>query len=416
MVKQQTRFTSGQRSLANAVFIMQRHRPAQRVACDVAGYFLWLIAALMGWGVWPHAEGLAQEPLAPGSLLTSTAPGNQVLNGRQETLTPDSHVEELASFEIGLEPLPEHTSAPVVTALAASHDGRFIAAAGDDHAIRIIDVVSGKTFSTLSGHTDWIQSLVFSSDSQNLYSAGNDGRVLKWDHRYPVSHDLILQVDFAIRAITLSTERNLLAICGFSDAVLLWDLNSKQIRHRFQCESQDQRCVRFSPDGARLLRGGRLGEICVWDTQTGLELAHYRAHQRRVFTAAFSVDGNQVTSVGEDRRLVRFDIATGQPTFEAEVARGKLMSMCLINDTLVAAAGADNSIVLFDVLAGGIVAQLKGHTGTVAVMVPCGELLASGSFDTTLRIWDLQRIGERHADYGKPVVSPMKMDRGLHIR
>jgi WD40 repeat protein len=417
MVKQQTWYTTDQLRLVKDVGSIQPRRQFRLGAYwGVPGRFPGLLVALVCWGVGLSTASVAQEPLASDAMHTSRAPENQLLTSRHASPSVDTGVEELASFEIKLEPLPEHNSAPVVTALAASHDGRFIAAAGDDHAIRIIDVVSGKTFSTLSGHTDWIQSLVFSRDSQNLYSAGNDGRVLKWDHRYPVSYELIMQVDFAIRAITLSTERRLLAICGFSDTVLLWDLGSQQLRHRFDCESQDQRCVRFSPDGSRLLRGGRLGEICVWDTQTGLELAHYRAHQRRVFTAAFSADGSQVTSVGEDRRLVRVDIATGQPTFEAEVARGKLMSMCLINDTVVAAAGADNSIVLFDVLAGGIVAQLNGHTGTVSVMVPCGDFLASGSFDTTLRIWDLQRLEERHAVYGKPVVSPMKMDRGLHIR
>lgn len=325
-------------------------------------------------------------------------------------------VENFESFEIQLQPLADQPSAPVVTALAASHDGRFLAAAGDDHAIRIIDVASGKTFSTLVGHADWIQSLVFSSDSQHLYSAGNDGRVLRWNHRYPVSSTEVLACPYALRAITLSTDKGLLAACGFSDTVIVWDLNQGRLRHNLQCDSQDQRCVRFSPNGTRLVRGGRLGEICVWDMETGAELAHYRRHNRRVFTAAFSADGSEVTSVGEDRRLERFHLDKQAVTFEQEIAQGKLMSMCLINDNMVAAAGADNSIILFDVLAGEAIAKLKGHTGTVAVMVPCGEFLASGSYDTTIRIWNLDQISQQNASVGKPVHTPLKMDANLQIR
>ncbi len=353
---------------------------------------------------------MAQADETLSQLISSSTADNRVDTGIPAV------TDELESFEIQLSPLPKHDSAPVVTALAASHDGRFIAAAGDDHSIRIIDVASGRTFSTLTGHTDWIQTLAFSSDSQNLYSAGNDGRVLKWNHHYPISYTEILQTEFAIRAITLSTQKNLLAVCGFSDQVLLWDLSNTSLKLRLSCDSQDQRCVRFSPDGTRLLRGGRLGEICVWDTTSGQELAHYQEHSRRVFTAAFSVDGSEVTSVGEDRRLVRFNIASGTRVFDAEVARGKLMSMCLINDNVVAAAGADNSIVLFDVTAGRPIAQLSGHSGTVAVMVPCGDYLASGSFDTTIRIWNLERIGQRGSETGRPVSAPLKIDHGLQIR
>ena len=92
------------------------------------------------------------------------------------------------------------------------------------------------------------------------------------------------------------------------------------------------------------------------------------------------------------------------------------MSMCLINDNMVAAAGADNSIVLVDVQSNQAVAQLKGHTGTVAVMLPCGEYVASWSFDTTIRIWNLAHIAERGAQAGRPVGAPLKFDSKLQIR
>ncbi len=371
----------------------------------------WLSATLLAAG---GSMGMCAYPLGCLAQEPSKFVRSSTLPSGQAPLGPLA--DELESFEIHLTPLRAHESSPVVTALAASHDGRFLAAAGDDHAIRVIDVVSGHTFSTLTGHTDWIQSIVFSADSQRLYSTGNDGRVLKWNHQYPVSSQQITTESFALRDITLSSEKDLLAICGFSDQVLLWDLAGNRLRHRLHCESQDQRCVRFSPDGSQLLRGGRLGEICVWDTASGEELAHYRKHNRRVFTAAFSADGTEVTSVGEDRRLIRYNLASQQVTFDREIAKGKLMSMCMINDNMVAAAGADNSVHLVDILAGDVVAQLKGHSGTVAVMVACGDFLASGSYDTTIRIWNLERIGEHRGARGKPVVSPMKVDTNLRIR
>jgi WD40 repeat protein len=330
---------------------------------------------------------------------------------------------ESVSFEIQLKALDDQTSAPVVTALAASLEGRFLAVAGDDHAIRIVDVKSGTTISTFVGHIDWIQALVFAYESSQpnvapvLYSAGNDGRVLEWRYEYPVASRELVRLPFAVRTISLSSQKKLLAIGGFSDEILVWDLSNDTLRYRLQCDCSDQRCVRFSPDGQRILCAGRDGEVRVWETQTGNLIADYRLHRGRVTTAAFSVDGTKVTSVGEDRQLVRFDMVTGQIEWNRELALSKMMSMCLINDSMIAVAGADDSIRLFDALADNLVAELQGHSGTVAVMAPCGEFLASGSFDTTVRIWDLEAIAKQRVEAGKPVaLAPLKMDTELRIR
>ncbi len=323
----------------------------------------------------------------------------------------------VGSFEIKLPALEDSTSAPVVSALAASRDGRFIAAAGDDHAIRIIDAATGITQRTIVEHSDWIQTLVFSSDSQTLYSAGNDQRVLCWNHQYPLAPREIVRLPYAIRTLSLATQKQLLAIGGFSDEVLVWDLAAGRFKYRLDCDCGDQRCVRFSPDGNQLLTGGRDGEIRVWSMESGELTASYRGHSRRIHTAAFSTDGLRVTSVGEDRQLVQYDLQAKKVVLRREMAPSKLTSMCLINDHLAAVAGADNSVRLYDALAGQIIADLRGHFGTVAVMCPCGDFLASGSFDTTVRIWNLEHIGQRSMNNEKPVAhAPLKLDRNLQIR
>lgn len=320
------------------------------------------------------------------------------------------------SFEIHLESLEAGRSPPVVTALAVSHDGRFLAAAGDDHAIRIIDAASGHSFSILTGHQDWIQALVFSSDSRRLFSAGNDGRILQWTHGARPTSEELLSVGFAVRSLSLSTTRELLAIAGFSDQVLIVDSLAGSILHRLQCDSRDQRCVRFSPDGNQVLSGGRNGHLRVWNSTTGQQVVSFQAHRGRVHTAAFSADGSHATSVGDDRRVVRYDLENAVVALSRDLGAGKLMSMCLINDDVVAGAGADNTIHLYDISAGRSIADLKGHWGTVAEMCGVGDFLISGSFDTTVRVWDLTAVSDQHAKYGLPVTAPLKMDAELQIR
>lgn len=334
------------------------------------------------------------------------------VGGTAAATSPDS-----GSVEIPLSAIKPHLSAPVVTALAASRDGRFLAAAGDDHVIRLLDVASSRVVGEFAGHTDWIQTLVFSADSKQLYSSGNDGRVLRWEYGRPNSPDEVVRLPFAVRCLSLSTQKQFLAVGGFGEEVGIWNLQTARWHLKFSCSCGDQRCVRFSPAGDRLLCGGRDGHLRVWDTATGAELAHVPLHSRRVHTAAFSTDGNIVTSVSDDRHLVRYDLSAGKVTLDRELKGAKLRSLCLINDYLIAAAGADNAIHIFDVLADEELGKLTGHTGSVAVMCSCADMLVSGSFDTTVRLWKLEPSLRNVRGLTKPVSrAPLEVDQNMEIR
>jgi WD40 repeat protein len=281
---------------------------------------------------------------------------------------------------------------------------------------QLVEPAGVTLLATWSGHSDWILSLVFSSDSQYLYSSGKDGRVLRWQRNQPQAAE-ITRVPHAVHSLSLSTQRQLLAVGGFHHQVGLWDLAAGTWRGHFSCSCNDQRCVRFSPSGDRLLSGGRDGMVHIWDTTTGEQLAALPLHQDRVHTASFSADGHVVTSTGDDRRLVRYDLLAEDWVLEQRLKGSKLRAMCLVNDYLIAVAGADNTIRIFDVLLEEELGQLTGHTGSVAVMASAGEFLVSGAFDTTVRLWHLETELHTRPGVTKPVgLAPLDVDRKIDIR
>ncbi len=356
---------------------------------------------------------LAQSPSARPELASfGPASGSKMVTSEQ------SGVAALGSVvEIQLQKIEPHVSPPVVTALAASFDGVYLAAAGDDHVIRLIQAHTGRIVGNFSGHTDWIQSLVFSADSKQLYSSGNDGKVLRWDYNEPKRPVEVMQMPYAVRCLSLSTHRGLLAVGGFGNEVGIWDLRKGEWLFKFSCSCGDQRCVRFSPAGDKLLCGGRDGVVRVWDTTSGQELAHVPLHRDRVHTASFSADGLVVTSVGDDRRILRYDLLSQQVTLDRELKGAKLRSLCLVNDYLIAAAGADNSIHIFSTADDVELGKLDGHTGSVAVMCCSGDRLVSGSFDTTVRIWNIESALNASREPGRPVgLAPLNVDRNMEIR
>ena len=72
-------------------------------------------------------------------------------------------------------------------------------------------------------------------------------------------------------------------------------------------------------------------------------------------------------------------------------------------------SGHDDGIINIWNSKGSLIRQLKGHTNTVTSLVMQGEHLISGSYDKTLRKWDLNtgqclQILEGHTDYVNCVI------------
>lgn len=65
--------------------------------------------------------------------------------------------------------------------MATSPDGKYLASAGEDLAINLWDLGTGKRVKKMTGHTATIYSLAFSQETSVLASGGADWTVRCWD-------------------------------------------------------------------------------------------------------------------------------------------------------------------------------------------------------------------------------------------
>ena len=68
-----------------------------------------------------------------------------------------------------------------MTATLFSPDGRLLAVAGEDGAVRLLDAGSGKERRTLRGHSGRVRSLAFSPDGKVLATGGDDTTIVLWN-------------------------------------------------------------------------------------------------------------------------------------------------------------------------------------------------------------------------------------------
>ena len=315
--------------------------------------------------------------------------------------------EQVSANVIQLKALSEQSDPPVVTAISVSPLGDLIAAAGDDHAIRIVSLASGKTLSTLLGHTDWVQCVEFSPSGNQLASCGHDGTLRTWKLTDSPKMTDVKTVAHALLSLVYTDEATIYT-AGFDRNIYRSTGSESKLTIAHSCDCKDIRSIASSSDGRMLAFGGRDGILRVIHLDNSEPEFAIPIHFDRIRTIRFSEDGAQVTSVGEDRRIVHVDLAMRSVVGKTEIGGGKLMGLCQLSQNMFAIAGSDNSIRIVTDLENQMMVKLVGHDGSVSILRKAGNKLVSGSFDTTIRVWDIERAvsdANRQGRYIHPVAA-----------
>jgi WD40 repeat protein len=322
----------------------------------------------------------------------------------------------------------------IITSVAFSPNGKRLASASSDTSVRLWDVETGKQLRLLSGHTASVSTLVFDHDGERIISGSEDGSIVLWDAeagdklaRLPASD--IAEVRFmhgdkelggpdrkpvAVTCIALNQDGRMLASANGNGWIVLWDIDTHEPVGRYyghtiaqQSDEQSQqdpdpdpnifrtldmlsfiggwrpvRIVIFSPDGEFLASGSDDGSIKLLDVEKG-EIAKE--------LSIFDEDKSYLSP--ELRNLERMSTKVGHSA----------LSLAFSPDGRLLASGSEDSdIRLWNIAQSKQVATFSGHAAPVLSVEfnHNGKYLASGSSDGTVRIWKVDSSKEVAIMYG----------------
>jgi WD40 repeat protein len=308
----------------------------------------------------------------------------------------------IASQATAAEPTarPVQNRQPVISSVCLQNAGDLMATAGDDHIVRIWNLKTGTQVHELQGHKGWVRTATFIGDSNILATAGDDGQVIRWDCVSGRQLDVLLTLDHAIWRIAVNPQATQLAVGGFTSTVTVVDLVDKQITQQHQHPTSDIRGLAYSTTGDRLACGGRDGMIRIWSTTTAALLATVTAHQRRIRDLSFIKSDSHIVSISDDRTLrvspLTADPTSKNPGYSIALEKQLPFALTVCGGAQVAIGSSDNQIHLWNIDTKQQTRIFQGHSGSVITLdfSPSDDgrtgLLVSGSFDTSIRTWQIK--------------------------
>jgi WD40 repeat protein len=238
--------------------------------------------------------------------------------------------------------------------IAYNPNGRFLAVAAGDKAIRIYDARPGDRLTaelakTLTGHAAQILGLCF-SDTNTLVSISLD------------------------------------------QTAKVWDVESGKLLHTAELALGKQVRFAIAPGHPSLAADSSFGKARLWNYQTGELLKTFEPNDSWVSALAFTPDGKLLV-IGTDKGVVRV----------MDVAEWKVMrTIDLDSPVRSLAAGAnrilvgygDGTVAMLNLGDQASVPEVRKQSGAIngVAFSPKGDQFASASADKTVKVWDTETL------------------------
>ncbi|KAE8100108.1 hypothetical protein FH972_018035 [Carpinus fangiana] len=227
--------------------------------------------------------------------------------------------------------------------------------------------ISSCDVTILEGHTSEVFACAWSPSGSLLASGSGDSSARIWT---------------IVDGPSSSSAQN-----GSANVVVL-----KHFRGRTNEKSKDVTTLDWSGDGTLLATGSYDGQARIWSRDGELR-STLNKHKGPIFSLKWNKKGDYLLSGSVDKTAIVWDIKTGEWKQQFEFHSGPTLDVDWRNNLSFATCSTDSTINVCKVGENRPIKTFSGHQGEVNAIKwdPTGSLLASCSDDYTAKIWSMKQ-------------------------
>ncbi|KAM0360221.1 hypothetical protein ACHAPK_011865, partial [Fusarium culmorum] len=280
-----------------------------------------------------------------------------------------------------------------INSLVFSHDSKKVASGSHDDTIRIWDAETGECERVLEGHSESVHSVVFSHDSKKVASGSYDDTIRIWDTETGECERVLEGHSSWVESVVFSHDSKKVASGSRDKTIRIWDAETGECERVLKGHSYSINSAVFSHDSKKVASGSIDTTIRIWNAETGECERVLEGHIHLVNSVVFSHDSKKVVSGSNDQTIRIWDAETGECERVLEGHNSSVESVVFSHDSKKLASGSDDyTIRIWDAETGECERVLEGHSKSVhsVVFSHDSKKVASGSIDMTIRIWDTE--------------------------
>lgn len=288
-----------------------------------------------------------------------------------------------------------------LTQVAFSPNGSRLLTASHDKTAVVWDVATGAKLLTLTGHSNRVGAAAFSPDGMRICTGGYDGRLFLWDAETGDRIAAVAQPLGYVTTVAFSLDGTRLATGGVNYA-FLWDAATLDLVNYVRKTPTTVSRVAFAGSEPRVYVMGDLG-LEAWNLSSDTRLQSFTGLSDRIYEFACSPDGRQMCvgyyASNSSSDLQTWDLDSGKAIASAHLPEEEPIVLSVEyspDGTRIVVAALSfrdyfaDTVYLLDAESGNFLRRYNGHAGAArgAAFSPDGTLIATGSDDGTIALWD----------------------------